>query len=112
MPTVDVIIPGYNAAHFLPTAIDSVIAQSFEDWRIVLVDDGSKDDTAAVIAPYQARLGDKLKYVYQENRGLPAARNTAIRNSDSEFLALLDADDVWLPFRLEESLKSFAGRPG
>jgi len=112
MPTVDVIIPAYNAAHFLPIAIESVIAQSFEDWRIVLVDDGSKDDTAAVIVPYRERLGEKLLYIYQENRGLPAARNTAIRNSSSEFLALLDADDVWLPFRLEESLKSFAGRPG
>jgi glycosyltransferase involved in cell wall biosynthesis len=112
MPTVDVIIPAYNAAHFLPIAIESVMAQSFEDWRIVLVDDGSKDDTAAVIAPYRERLGEKLLYIYQENRGLPAARNTAIRNSSSEFLALLDADDVWLPFRLEESLKSFAGRPG
>ena len=60
MPTVDVIIPAYNAAHFLPIAIDSVIAQTFADWRILLVDDGSTDDTAAVIAPYRERLGEKL----------------------------------------------------
>jgi len=112
MPTVDVIIPAYNAAHFLPIAIDSVIAQTFADWRILLVDDGSTDDTAAVIAPYRERLGEKLAYIRQENRGLPAARNTAIRHSTAEFLALLDADDVWLPYRLGESLKSFAGRPG
>jgi glycosyltransferase involved in cell wall biosynthesis len=111
MPKVDIIIPAYNAARYLPAAIESVIAQTFEDWRIVLVDDGSTDDTAETVAPFIARLGPKLKYIKQENRGLPAARNTAIRNSEAEFLALLDADDMWLPDRLAESLKSFEGRP-
>lgn len=111
MPTVDVIIPAYNAARFLPAAIESVMAQTFQDWRILLVDDGSKDNIAEVIAPYLQRLGDKLKYIRQENAGLPAARNTAIRNSDAEFLALLDADDVWLPHRLARSVERFANRP-
>lgn len=111
MSTVDVIIPAYNAVRFLPAALDSVISQTFEDWRILLVDDGSKDNIAEIVAPYQERLGPKLKFIRQENAGLPAARNAAIRNSDAEFLALLDADDVWLPWRLEESLKSFANRP-
>jgi glycosyltransferase involved in cell wall biosynthesis len=111
MPKVDVIIPAYNAAKYLPTAIESVVAQTFEDWRILLVDDGSTDDTAAVVLPYRERLGPKLKYIKQSNKGLPAARNAAIANSDAEFLALLDADDVWLPPRLMESLKYFEGRP-
>jgi glycosyltransferase involved in cell wall biosynthesis len=111
VPIVDVIIPAYNAAKYLPVAIESVMAQSFEDWQIVLVDDGSTDNTAEIVAPYLERLGTKLKYVYQPNGGLPAARNTAIRNSSSEFLALLDADDVWLPHRLTESLRYFEGRP-
>ena len=111
MPTVDVLIPAYNAAKYLAIAIESVMAQSFEDWQIVLVDDGSTDNTAEVLAPYIAKLGTRLKYIRQENRGLPAARNTAIRNSSSEFLALLDADDVWLPDRLQESLQPFANRP-
>ena len=111
MPKVDVIIPAYNAAKYLPTAIESVMTQTFEDWRILLVDDGSTDDTAEVISPFLERLGPKLKYIKQNNKGLPAARNTAIRNSSAEFLALLDADDVWLPLRLMESLKSFEGRP-
>src|ERR1700754_2166122 len=111
MPIVDVIIPAYNAAKYLPIAIESVVAQTFEDWRILLVDDGSTDNTAEVVAPFLDRLGSKLKYIKQENRGLPAARNTAIRNSTAEFLALLDADDVWLPCRLTESLKAFANRP-
>src|SRR5579875_2279499 len=67
MPTVDIIIPAYNAAHFLPFTLESVIAQTFPDWRILLIDDGSRDNTAEVIAPYQQRLGEKLLYIRQEN---------------------------------------------
>jgi glycosyltransferase involved in cell wall biosynthesis len=111
MPKVDVIIPAYNAARYLPTAIESVIQQTFEDWRIVLVDDGSTDNTAEIVAPYRERLGKKLEYIKQPNAGLPAARNTAIRNSTAEFLALLDADDVWMPCRLSESVKILTERP-
>jgi glycosyltransferase involved in cell wall biosynthesis len=111
MPTVDVIIPAYNAAKYLSKAIESVIAQTFDDWRIILVDDGSTDETPEIARPFVEQLGAKLKYVRQDNRGLPAARNTAIRNSSAEFLALLDADDVWLPCRLFESLKAFECRP-
>src|SRR5271156_4120713 len=111
MPKGDVIIPAYNAAKYLAAAIESVIAQTFEDWKILLVDDGSTDNTAEVVAPFQDRLGPKLSYIKQNNRGLPAARNSAIRASTAEFLALLDADDVWLPCRLEESLKALSDRP-
>jgi|SRR5579871_175986 len=111
MPKVDVIIPAYNASRYLPFAIESVMAQTFEDWRILLVDDGSTDNIDETVSPYTKQLGPKLKYVKQTNAGLPAARNTAIRNSSAEFLALLDADDVWLPCRLSESLRSFENRP-
>jgi glycosyltransferase involved in cell wall biosynthesis len=111
MPKVDVIIPAYNAAKYLAIALDSVLAQTFEDWRIILVDDGSTDDTATVVAPYIEQLGSRLKFIQQTNRGLPVARNVAIRASTSEYIALLDADDMWLPCRLQASLKSFEGRP-
>jgi glycosyltransferase involved in cell wall biosynthesis len=111
MAKVDVIIPAFNAAKYLPTAIESVILQTFDDWQILLVDDGSTDDTAEVVAPFIRQLGPKLQYIKQPNKGLPAARNTAIRHSSAEFLALLDADDVWLPYRLSESLKCFENRP-
>jgi glycosyltransferase involved in cell wall biosynthesis len=111
MPKVDIIIPAYNAAKYLPIALDSVIAQTFTDWRILLVDDGSTDETSELVKPYMARLGPKLKYIKQENGGLPAARNTGIKNSSAEFLALLDADDIWFPNRLTESLKSFENKP-
>lgn len=111
MASVDVIIPAYNTAKYLAAALDSVMAQTFDDWRILLVDDGSTDNTAEVVAPYLDRLGPKIKYIRQENRGLPAARNTAIRASDAELLALLDADDVWLPNRLADSVAAMAQRP-
>jgi glycosyltransferase involved in cell wall biosynthesis len=111
MATVDIIIPAFNAARFLPFALESVVSQTFDDWRILLVDDGSTDNTAEAVAPFLDRLGSKIRYIKQENRGLPAARNTAIRASTAEFLALLDADDVWLPCRLSESLKILRERP-
>lgn len=100
MPRVSAIVPCYNTAKYLPAALGSVIAQTYGDWEIVLVDDGSTDNTPAIAAEYKQRLGDKLQYVHQENRGLPAARNTAIRSARGEFLAILDADDIWLPERL------------
>jgi glycosyltransferase involved in cell wall biosynthesis len=111
MATVDVIIPAFNAAKYLPAALESVASQTFEDWQIVLVDDGSTDNTAQVVAPFIHRFGPKLKYIQQENRGMSAARNTAIRASTSEFIALLDADDVWTSHRLAESIQAFATRP-
>jgi glycosyltransferase involved in cell wall biosynthesis len=107
MPKVDIIIPAYNAARFLPAALESVMTQTFTDWRILLVDDGSTDHTSEIVSPFADHLGPKLMYIKQENRGLPAARNSAIRHSSAEFLALLDADDVWLPDRLAETMQRF-----
>jgi glycosyltransferase involved in cell wall biosynthesis len=109
--TFDIIIPAFNAAKYLSAALESVIAQTFQDWQIFLIDDGSTDNTADVVAPFLDRCGSKIRYIKQENRGLPAARNTAIRASESEFLALLDADDVWLPCRLAESFNAMMDRP-
>ena len=111
VPKVDIIVPAYNAERYLPAALDSVIAQDFPDWRILLVDDGSTDATAEIAARYQQQLGGKMLVITQKNAGLPAARNAAIRSSSAESLAILDADDVWLPCRLSESLRSFELRP-
>jgi hypothetical protein len=80
MATVDVIIPAFNAATYLPAALESVATQTFEDWQIVLVDDGSTDDTAAIVQPFLQRFGTRLKYMKQENRGLPAARTPPSRH--------------------------------
>jgi glycosyltransferase involved in cell wall biosynthesis len=112
MGRVSVIVPAYNAATYLAAAIESVIRQTYQDWEVIIVDDGSSDETGAVACSYASLLPDKIRYVYQPNRGLPAARNIGIRIAQGEFVALLDADDVWLPLRLERSvaaLKSDAG---
>jgi glycosyltransferase involved in cell wall biosynthesis len=110
-PQINVIIPAHNAAKYLPIAIESVMAQTFRDWSIVLVNDGSTDNTDEVVVPYLSALGDKLKYIKQPKSGVSAARNTAIRNSSAKLLAILDADDLWLPCRLEESIQCLLTRP-
>jgi glycosyltransferase involved in cell wall biosynthesis len=104
VPTVSVVIPTYNCATFLPAAIDSVLAQTFKDYEILVVDDGSTDATSKVIAPYL----DRVQFIRQENKGLAGARNAGIRVSRGEFIALLDADDTWLPDKLELQLPRFS----
>src|SRR3712207_5607912 len=96
MPRVSVLIPTYNCARYLSRAIDSVIAQTYKDYEIIVIDDGSTDDTKQVIDRY----GNSVKYSYQSNRGLSAARNASIGNSTGELIAYLDADDLWYENRL------------
>ncbi len=111
MATFDIIIPAYNAARYLPAAIESVMAQDFDDWRILLVNDGSTDGTAEIAARYNRQLGTRMVTITQANAGLPAARNAALRIAAAEYVAILDADDIWLPNRLRESLASLTQRP-
>ena len=107
----DVIIPAYNAQAYLPAAIESVMAQDLDDWRVVLVNDGSTDATAEVADTYQRQLGSKMHVITQENAGMSAARNVAMQASSAEFVAFLDADDIWLPSRLRATAQAFASRP-
>lgn len=92
-PTVSVIIPAYNAEAYVGEAIRSVLAQSFRDVELLVVDDGSTDGTAAVVQGF----GPGVRYLYQPNAGLPAARNAGIRLARGAIIAFLDADDLWLP---------------
>ncbi len=96
MPAVSVIIPTYNAAEYLSKAIESVLAQTFKDYELIVVDDGSTDDTEEVVR----RFGDRVKYLRQENRGPGAAKNLGIKNSRGSLIATLDADDRWFPHKL------------
>ncbi len=106
-PGISVVIPAYNYAHFLPKAIDSVLEQTYRNYEIVVVDDGSTDNTAAVVAAY----GNRVRYIYKKNAGLPAARNTGIKAARFEFVGFLDADDEWLPNRLQDAMDRFATLP-
>lgn len=105
--TVSVIIPSYNHAHFVAAAIKSAQAQTYPNLEIIVVDDGSKDNTAQVVAEF----GSSVHYIYQENQGLSAARNTGIRYAHGEFIALLDSDDLWLPNYVEAQVKNLQQNP-
>jgi hypothetical protein len=101
------VIPAYNYAAFLPRAIDSACQQTHRPIEIVVVDDGSTDNTREIVAGY----GEQVRYVHQTNAGLSAARNTGIRHAQHPFIALLDADDEWLPGRLQTGMEIFAQQP-
>lgn len=106
-PAVSVVIPAYNAAWCVAHAIDSVLAQAFLDFELIVVDDGSTDDTPAVLARY----GSAVRVVRQPNRGLAGARNRGIREAAGRYVAFLDADDRWLPGKLERQVALLDARP-
>ena len=102
MAKVDVTIPIYNTPlPYLKAALESVIAQTFPDWRAVVVNNGSTEKNTVALESYlQGLPRDKILYIKTPNRGLPAARNTGIKATDSPYIALLDADDAWYPEKL------------
>lgn len=107
MPQVSVVIPTYNSARFVPTAVESALAQTHQDFELIVVDDGSTDATREVLAPYR----DRLTYIYRENQERSAARNTGIRAATGEYVAFLDADDAWLSDKLERQVSVLAEHP-
>jgi glycosyltransferase involved in cell wall biosynthesis len=111
MARVSIIVPTYNAAAFLPEALGSVLRQTYRHWEVVVVDDGSTDATRSVVEAQMPSFGGRLRYLYQENRGAAAARNTAIRACRGELIALLDADDVWLDNRLDRGVDTLDQNP-
>lgn len=102
MPSVSVIIPCYNADRFVGQAIQSILDQTFQDFEIIVVDDGSTDQTPQIVQNFN---DPRLHYLHQENQGPAAARNTGIAAATGEYIAPLDADDLALPHRLAEELE-------
>jgi glycosyltransferase involved in cell wall biosynthesis len=96
-------MPAYNAANYIQEAIDSVINQTFVDWELIIVDDGSTDHTKEVIAK-NVLVDERIHYYYQKNGKQGKARNLAISKSKGTYLAFLDADDLWIPQKLEIQL--------
>ncbi len=96
MARVSIILPVYNGASTISRALESVFAQSFTDYEVVVVDDGSTDDTASMLAGY----GDRIHVLSQTNRGLSAARNAGVRASSGELIAFIDDDDLWMSEKL------------
>jgi glycosyltransferase involved in cell wall biosynthesis len=115
--SVSIIIPSYNTAHLIAACLDSVFAQTFEDFEAIVVNDGSPDtaDLEKVLQAYLDRNSDcnpgRLVYIKQVNKRAAGARNTAIAKARGEFLAFLDSDDTWLPNHLESQMKQFQADP-
>jgi glycosyltransferase involved in cell wall biosynthesis len=99
-PRVSVVIPTYNSAGLLREAIQSVLSQIYSDFEVVVIDDGSTDNTESVARSF----GDRVSYLKQENKGAGAARNHGIKRSRGEYVAFLDSDDLWLPGKLAEQI--------
>jgi len=106
-PKVSVIIPTYNRADLLPRAIDSVLNQTYRDLELIIVDDGSTDNTKEIVEKYQKK-DERIKYLWEENYGGPARPyNLALKQCQGEYIAFLDSDDVWLPEKLEKQIAIF-----
>jgi len=102
MSKVSIIIPTYNRDKYICDAIDSVFAQTYKDYEVIVVDDGSTDSTKEVVKKY----GDRVRYFYQNNQGPSVARNHGVDRSSGEYLAFLDDDDLWLPNFLEIQVRA------
>jgi len=107
MPIVSVVIPAFNSAKYLPDALESVIDQNCRDVEIIVVDDGSTDDTRKILEEHPSRP----TYLYQQNGGPSKARNLGIRASKAKYIAFLDADDIWLPHKLDYQLELIESDP-
>jgi len=108
MSQITVVVPAYNSMQYLPATLESVLQQTYADFEIVVVNDGSTDNTQE----YVSSLTDsRLKMVFQENQGLAAARNTGIAHATGEYIAFLDADDLWESTKLEKQLRILENNP-
>jgi len=108
MPKVSVVIPAYNAIAYLPESVESAINQTFTDLEVLIIDDGSSDQTVE----WASQITDpRVKLISQKNKGLSGARNTGIAHAQGEYVALLDADDIWEPTKLEKQVRCLEDDP-
>jgi glycosyltransferase involved in cell wall biosynthesis len=114
-PKISVVIIFYDSETFLAEAIDSALAQDFENFEVLLVDDGSRDASTAIAQSYARRLPEKVRYLEHPrhaNRGMSATRNLGVSAARGDFIALLDSDDRWSPQKLREQIRVFERHPG
>lgn len=101
---VSVVVTSFNYGKYLRDCLESILNQTYQDFDVIVIDDGSTDDTARVVQPY---LSNRVRYCYQANQGQASAKNAGIRLTDGEIVAFLDADDQWKPNKLERQLPLF-----
>jgi glycosyltransferase involved in cell wall biosynthesis len=107
-PLVSVVIPTFNCAKYLSESIDSAVSQTFAEKEVIVVDDGSTDNTKEALEPFK----DRIVYIYQDNSGASSARNRGVAQSRGKYIAFLDADDIWLPGKLQKQVDFFERQPG
>ncbi len=110
MPLISIIIPSYNYADYLPRAVESVLEQAFSDWELIIIDDGSSDETESVVQKY-LRTDGRIQYIRQENAGVSVARNHGICLAKGDFILCLDADDALDPKALVHVFESISQHP-
>lgn len=108
-PVVSVVTPTFNRADFLPFAVESVLAQTFRDFELLVIDDGSTDSTRHLMESYTKDL--RVRYFYQPNQGQSVARNRGLEEARGEFICFLDSDNAWFPDKLQKSLDAFRVHP-
>lgn len=99
-------MPAYNSELYISDSINSVISQTYTNWELIIIDDGSTDCTVEIVLTYVKR-DSRIKYYYQENKKLPSARNLGIQLSNGEYISFLDSDDIWMPEKLVKQIKKF-----
>ena len=100
----------YNGERYLREALDSIVGQTYKDWELVIINDGSSDSTESIIKEYMDR-GYPIVYHYQENHGLGYSRNEALKRSKGEYVAFIDQDDIWMPEKIEKQVLLFSNNP-
>jgi len=110
-PKVSIVVPAHNAHATISKTLHSLVKQTYQDFEIIIIDDGSTDDSAKIIKRWVKKDAEKFKYFWQINQGPAAARNKGLKEAKGEFVAWIDADDLWLPERLELMLKEFNKEP-
>lgn len=109
MPEISIVIPAYNAMKYLPQTADSILQQTFRDFEVIIVNDGSTDNIKDWFA--QAIADSRFRLISQENQGSAGARNTGIADAQGEFIAFLDSDDLWHPSKLEKQIQVLKAKP-
>lgn len=110
-PVVSVIIPVYNGTKYLAETLESVISQTFRDWEVIAVNDGSSDESEIILEKYASKYPFRIRYLTVQNGGVSRARNTGVSQARGKYVAFLDQDDLWTPEKLERQVEQLENNP-